>query len=178
VRSVLPGGGGEAAGLKEGDIITKVEGVTVYESSDLQERVGRLQPGDKINLTILRNGAEKNVTVTLKPEEVTARKAAVVSKSAAELYNRLGASFIPLTPSQKTKFHVGSGVLVTQVREGGMFDQFEVPVGSVVTKINQQPINSVADIDKAITNVKNGNVVVSGRYADGGSFNNSFMVGQ
>ncbi|MCC8425084.1 Do family serine endopeptidase [Mucilaginibacter sp. UR6-11] len=178
IRSVLPGGGGEAAGLKEGDIITKVEGVTVYESSDLQERVGRLQPGDKINLTILRNGSEKNITVTLKPEEVTERKAAVISKSAAELYNRLGASFMPLTPNQKAKFHVNGGVLVTQVREGGMFDQFEVPVGSVVTKINQQPINSVADIDKAITNVKNGAVVISGRYPDGGTFNNSFMVGQ
>ncbi|MDB5032546.1 Do family serine endopeptidase [Mucilaginibacter sp.] len=177
VDELVAGGGAEAAGLKKGDIITKVEGVTVYESSDLQERVARLQPGDKIHLTVMRDGNEKTFDVLLKAGAPVVRTA-VVSKSATELYNKLGASFMPVTPAQKSKFHLNGGVIVTQVRDGGIFDSFEVPVGSVVTKINQQPINSVADIDKAITNLKNGNVVISGYYPDGGSFNNSFMVGQ
>jgi serine protease Do len=68
VNSLVTGGGAEQAGIKTGDIITKVEGNPVYESSDLQERVGRLQPGDKINLTVLRDGGEKNLTVTLKAD--------------------------------------------------------------------------------------------------------------
>jgi serine protease Do len=177
VDEVIPGSGAEQAGLKKGDIISKVEGNVVYESSDLQERVGRLQPGDKIHVTVLRDGGEKNFTITLHADAPVVRTAEV-TKSATELYNRLGASFMPLTAAQKAKFHLNGGVLVTQVREGGMFDSFEVPVGSVVTKINQQPINSVADIDKAITNLKNGSVVISGHYPDGGSFNNSFMVAQ
>jgi serine protease Do len=176
VNTLVAGGGAELAGLKPGDIITKVEGNTVYESSDLQERVGRLQPGDKINLTVLRDGSEKNFTITLKPEAPAARVA--VSKSATELYNKLGASFMPLTQSQKSKFHVNGGVVVTQVREGGMFDNFDVQVGSVITSINKQPINSVADIDKAITVLKNGTVVINGFAPDGSKFANSFMVGQ
>ncbi|WP_317169365.1 hypothetical protein [Mucilaginibacter humi] len=73
----------------------------MYESSDLQERVGRLQPGDKIHLTVLRDGAEKNFTVTLKADAPTATRSATVTKSASELYNKLGASFVPLTPAQK-----------------------------------------------------------------------------
>jgi serine protease Do len=60
VNSLVPSGGAEQAGIKTGDIITKVDGNVVYESSDLQERVARLQPGDKINLTVLRNGSEKS----------------------------------------------------------------------------------------------------------------------
>jgi serine protease Do len=175
IRSIVPGGGGEAAGLKEGDIITKVEGVTVYESSDLQERVGRLQPGDKINLTVSRGGSEKNFTVMLKAEAPAVRTA-VNNRSVTELYNKMGASFMPLSQQQKSKFHVNGGVIVTQVREGGMFSDLDIPVGSVITEINKQPINSVADIDKAITGIRDGQLIITGRDVDGRSFTNRFVL--
>jgi len=174
VQQVVPGGGAEQAGLQKGDIITKVDGSAAYESSDLEERVGRLQPGDKIHLTVLRGNDEKNFTVTLKADMPTPKVA--VSKSAEELYNRLGASFSPVTQAQKSKFHINGGVVVTQVRQGGMFDNFEVPVGSVITSINRHRINSVSDIDNVITNLNNGNLIISGYYPDGTSFNNMFQV--
>lgn len=175
VSELVDGGGAEAAGVRKGDIITKVEGNPVYESSDLQERVGRLQPGDKINITVLRDGSEKNLTVTLKGE-AAAPKSAAVSKSAEELFNKLGASFQPLTKAQKAKFHVNNGVVVTQVRPGRLFYETDIPVGSIITNINKQPINSIADIDKAITNLRNGNLIITGIYPDGTSFNNMFQV--
>jgi serine protease Do len=177
VNEILPGSGAEQAGLKVGDIISKVEGNTVYESSDLQERVGRLQPGDKIHLTALRDGVEKNFTVTLKADAPSPRVAAV-SKSAAELYNKLGASFVPLNTQQKAKYHVNGGVLVTQVRSGGIFDEAEIPSGTIITNINKEPINTVADIDKAITNLRNGMLTIGGYYPDGTRFNNTFTVAQ
>ncbi|RYY35529.1 MAG: Do family serine endopeptidase [Sphingobacteriaceae bacterium] len=175
VNELVKGGGAEAAGVRTGDIITKVEGQPVYESSDLQERVGRLQPGDKINITVLRDGSEKNLNVTLKAE-AAAPKSAAVSKSAEELFNKLGASFQPLTKQQKAKFNITNGVVVTQVRLGRLFYETDIPVGSVITNINKQPINSVADIDKAITNLRNGNLIITGYYPDGTSFNNMFQV--
>jgi serine protease Do len=176
VNDLVPGGGAEQAGIKKGDIIEKVEGVPVYESSDLQERVGRLQPGDKISMTVLRDGKEKTFAVTLKADATPSNRTAAVSKSAEELFNKLGASFQPLTQAEKAKFHVNSGVKVTQVRPGRVFDNFEIPVGSIITSINKSPINSVADIDKAITNLRNGNLVISGYYPDGTNFNNMFQV--
>lgn len=178
VNEVVPGSGAAQAGIQKGDIITKVEGKPAYESSDLQETVGRLQPGDKINLTLLRGNDEKNVTVVLKADAGSVNRTAAVTKSAAELYNKLGASFQPLTPAQKSRFHVNNGVMVTQVRPGHMFDSFEVPVGSVITSINKQPINNTADIDRVITNLRNGNLIISGYYPDGTSFNNMFQEQQ
>ncbi|MDB5007903.1 MAG: serine protease [Mucilaginibacter sp.] len=165
VDQVLPGSGAAQAGIEKGDIITKVEGNTAYESSDLQERVGRLEPGDKIHLTVARGNEEKNFTVTLKANAPEPKVA--VSKSAEELYNRIGASFVPLNAAQKTKFHVNAGVVVTQVRGGGLFDNTEIPVGSVVTQINRQPITSVEDMDRALSNLKNGVLIISGFYPDG-----------
>jgi serine protease Do len=166
VDQVIPGGGAAQAGLEKGDIINKVDGNPAYASSDLQERVGRLHPGDKINLTVLRGNESKDFTVTLKANAPTPNKVAV-SKSTEELFNKIGASFVPLNVSQKAKFHVNAGVIVTQVRDGGLFDYTEVPVGSVITEINRQPIATTADIDRALTNLKNGVLTISGFYPDG-----------
>ena len=177
VKDLVHGGGAEAAGIKAGDVITKVDGSPIYESSDLQERVGELQPGDKVRLTVMREGAEKEFNVTLKADAApAARTAAAPSKSAAELFNKLGASFVPITKEQKAKFHVNSGIIVTQVRPGRLFDDTEIPVGSVITSINKSPIGSIADMDSAITNTRNGLLVISGVYPDGTSFSNTFQV--
>jgi len=175
VDDVMEGSGAEQAGIKKGDVITKVAGVNAYASSDLEEPVGRLQPGDKINLTVLHDGSEKNMSVTLKAD-VPAEKVAATPKSAEELYNKLGASFAPLTVAQKARLHVNGGVMVTQVRRGGMFADFDMPVGSVITGINNQPINSVGDIDKAITNIHNGIVIIAGIDNDGRMFKNRFQL--
>jgi serine protease Do len=174
VDNVVPGGGGEQAGLQKGDVIKKIEGVTAYESSDLQERVGRLQPGDKIHLTVLRGNDEKNFTVTLKAEAPAPKVA--VTKSGEELFNKIGASFVPLNAAQKAKFHVGFGVLVTQVRQDGLFDYTEVPVGSVITEINKQPIASVNDMDRALGHLRNGIVTISGFYPDGSRLRSTIKV--
>jgi Do/DeqQ family serine protease len=174
VDQVLPGSGAAQAGLQTGDIITKVDGNPAYASSDLQEPVGRLHPGDKINLTVLHGSDVKNVTVTLKAD--VPAPAPAVSASTEELFNRIGASFIPLNQAQKNRFHVNTGVLVTQVREGGLFDFTDVPVGSVITDINRQPIASSADIDHALSNLKNGLLTISGFYPDGTRLRSTITV--
>jgi len=178
VDDVAANSGAAQAGLQHGDIITKVNGKTVYESSDLQEPVARLQPGDKINITIQRGSEEKNVAVTLKADAGNlSQRTAMNSKSAEEMYNKLGASFKALTPAQKAKYHVNSGVVVTQVRPGLLFDDTQIPVGSIITSINKQPVNSTEDISKALANSKKGMLLISGYYPDGGSFNNMFQQG-
>ncbi len=177
VDDVAPGSGAAAAGLQHGDIITKVDGKIVYESSDLQEPVARLQPGDKIDLTVLRGDDQKNVSVTLKADAGNLNRTAAVSKSSEELYNKLGASFKPLNPAQKARYRVHSGVVVTQVRPGLLFDDTQIPVGSVITSINKQPVNNSDDISRAITNMRNGNLIITGYYPDGTAFNNVFQQG-
>jgi serine protease Do len=177
IDNVAPGSGAAQAGLQHGDIITKVNGKTVYESSDLQEPVARLQPGDKIDITVLRNGDEKNVSVTLKADAGNLAPTTAMTKSAEEMYNKLGASFKAISPAQKAKFHITSGVMVTQVRPGLLFDDTQIPVGSIITNINKQPVNNTDDVSRAIANMKNGNLIISGYYPDGTAFNNVFSQG-
>src|SRR5690606_35438541 len=106
--------------------LTKLDGRTITSSSDLQERIYRLRPGDKVNLTYKRDGKERDVTVTLKEDtsasEREAESESVAKRSATELYNQLGAGFVPTTDAKKKELGVSSGVTVTQVHQGGWFD--------------------------------------------------------
>ena len=79
----------------------------------------------------------------------------------------MGASFKPLSPAEKAKFHVNAGVVITQVRDGGVFDVAEVPVGSVITSINRRPVASVDDFDRVLSNISGSTIVFSGYYPDG-----------
>jgi serine protease Do len=163
------------SGLQHGDIITKVDGKTAYESSDLQEPVARLHPGDAIDLTVLRGNEVKSIHVMLTATAGNLAANIASNKSSQELLNKLGASFEPLTKAQKLKFNIETGVTVTAVQPGLLFDTVQIPTGSVITSINKQPVNNADDVSKAITNLQNGNLLISGYYPDGTKFNNLFQ---
>lgn len=164
VQNVVKGGGAEAAGIKAGDIIKKIDGRTIYSSSDLQERVARLRPGDKVKLTYKRDGKEKEVTVTLKGEEASKSSSddESTSASATEIFNKLGASFIPATDARKKELGINSGVVVTQVHRGGVFEYFGVERGLVITEVNGRPVNNVDDVEAALANTKRNIVRIKG----------------
>ena len=162
VSDVMPNGGGAAAGIRKGDIIKKVAGKEVFSSPDLQEKIGRMSPGDKIQLTIARDGKEQQVNVTLKGDNSLATKTMLASKSTGTTINKLGASFAPASPATKAKYGVKSGVVVTQVVPGKAFDNLDVPKGLLVTSINGKPVNSAKDVEAALPTSKSGKTTVSG----------------
>lgn len=174
VNEVVAGGGAAAAGIQAGDIIKKVDGVTIYDSPDLQEKIGRLNPGDKVKLSILRGGALKDYTVTLKGESSVGVVAGNSNKGIS--IEKLGASFAPITPAQKAKYGISNGVVVTGVTEGKAFDNYGIPKGLVITKVNGQSVNSVADVEKALPKTSRNDIVnISG--VDGqGTFSYNFPI--
>jgi serine protease Do len=178
VNSVVPNGGGAAAGLKKGDVITKIDGNVIYSSPDLQERVARLRPGDKVKLTYKRDGKEKEVTVTLKGDESikSSKEGNANSRSTAELYNKLGAGFIPANAQLKKKFNISSGVVVSDVRKDGLFAAYDVPKGSIITSINGRPVNNVDDVESALGSSKNDMVQITGITQDGVRYKSAFPL--
>ncbi|HLR51217.1 MAG TPA: Do family serine endopeptidase [Candidatus Sphingobacterium stercoripullorum] len=164
VQEVLKDGAAEQSGLKKGDVITKIDGKTIYASPDLQERVARLRPGDKIRLTYKRDGKERNVDVTLKPSSDKTEKdrKEEVDKSTKEIYNKLGATFMPLSDKQKQEYGINNGVVVTQVYRGGAFEFVGIQKGLVITEVNGKPVNDSDDVESALANTKRNFVYVKG----------------
>ena len=164
VQEVLKDGAAEQSGLKKGDVITKIDGKTIYASPDLQERVARLRPGDKIRLTYKRDGKERNVDVTLKPgsDKTEKDRKEEVDKSTKEIYNKLGATFMPLSDKQKQEYGINNGVVVTQVYRGGAFEFVGIQKGLVITEVNGKPVNDSDDVESALANTKRNFVYVKG----------------
>ncbi len=174
VSDVLPSGAAASAGIKSGDIIKKVNGVTIYDSPDLQERIGRMSPGDKVNLTVLRtDGSTKNIDVTLKGESSVAVAKTETTKATGASIAKLGASFAPVSAAQKQKYGIKGGVVVTNVVPGQMFDYWGAKKGLIITKVNGADVNSAADIEKALPTSRDGRTTISG-ISDEGSFTYSF----
>jgi len=172
VNEVIPGGGAAQAGLKEGDIITKVEGNTIISPADLQERIGRLGPGDKVQLSYLRDGKTLSANVTLKGEE----SLKIAGSSSSSAVKNLGASFAPASESIKKKFKITSGVVVSNVKPGGYFDQLDLPQGTVITSVNGTSVNSSADVEKAIASGRNNMATISGITPDGLQIRYQFQI--
>ena len=176
VSDVVPNGGAEAAGIKEGDIIKKVDGIEIFDSPDLQEKIGRMRPGDKVALTVLKtDGSTKNVNVTLKPESniSLASSKTVESKATGATISKLGAAFAPASSAVKAKYGVQNGVVVTGVTPGKLFDNMDVQKGLVITKVNGKPVNNANDIEKALPTSKDGKTTISG-VGENGSYTFSF----
>ncbi len=177
VNGVSPNGAAAAAGIKEGDIIKKVEGVEIYDSPDLQEKIGRLRPGDKVSLGVLKtDGSMKTVSVTLKPESSVSLASSAKKTSAlptGTTVAKLGASFAPASAAVKAKYKATSGVVVTNVEPGKLFDYFDVTKGLLITTINGKPVNSSADVEKALATSGNGKTTIAG-FGENGAYTFSF----
>lgn len=176
VNSVVENGGAAAAGIKTGDIIKKVDGKDIYDSPDLQEKIGRMRPGEKVALTVLKSdGALKNLTVTLKPENKVTLAASKEkdTKATGATMAKLGATFAPASDAVKAKYGIKNGVVVTSVVPGKLFDSFDVSKGLVITKVNGKEVNSTADIEKALPSSPNGNTTIAG-FSENGAYTFSF----
>jgi Do/DeqQ family serine protease len=172
VNSTTPNGAAAAAGIKEGDIIKKLNGVNVITSSDLQEKIGTMSPGDKVQLTVLRSGSLKGYNLTLKGDE-SVKTALGNAPAITEIANNLGATFIPLNDATKKKFGLTTGVIVSAVTPGKIFDMYDMPKGTVITSVNGKGVNNN---DQVIAALKQDAKMVSlqGIVPDGSRFRVTF----
>jgi putative serine protease PepD len=72
VSCVVPGGPAASAGLKSGDVITSLDGKSVTSYNSLTSAVLAAQPGEKVAITVTRDGSTKNLSVTLTNRPATA----------------------------------------------------------------------------------------------------------
>ena len=136
------------AGIKDGDIITKINGVAVKSSAELQEQVGRHRPGDKIDVAYIREGKEKTVAVTLKNQQGDTQ---VIKNKGIEA---LGASLEEVGDDLKQKLRISGGVQVVGLQKNSLLAQSGVQKGLIILKINNKNIRKVTDIE-AVVNANN-----------------------
>ena len=148
VAKVVEDGAAEAAGLKEGDVITSLDGKKVTSFGELQGVLAKKRPGDKVNITYLRDKKSLKATLTLKNEQGNTK---VVKNADTDV---LGADFRPITDAQKKQLEISYGLEVIKVNGGKMKDA-GVPKGFIIQRVNDEPMRSFDDLQNAVKEANN-----------------------
>ncbi|HET6253416.1 MAG TPA: trypsin-like peptidase domain-containing protein [Puia sp.] len=159
VIDVDPKGAAGEAGLKKGDVITRINGEKVDEDAQLAELIAREKPGDAVKITYDRNGSEQTVTATLKDNmgSFASTKAAVQS---------LGADLTDLSKDDAAKLGITGGVVVNNIHDGGVLsNQTNMRPGFIITKVGDQPVKSVDEFKDALSK-QGSNFQLQGIYPD------------
>lgn len=161
VAGTDPEGAASAVGIQQGDVITRMNGAVVSSGAQLSEQIARQKPGDKVKLTYLRDGVEKNVEVMLKGKmgEIAGGPAATVQS--------LGADFATLPRENARELGISGGVQVVDISEGVLADQTNMKKGFVITRIGDIPVRSVEEL-KAALGRQSGNFQIEGMYPGSG----------
>jgi serine protease Do len=148
---------GAKAGLKVGDVITELNGKTVSDAGELQAQVGEKQPGTTLQLTVLRDGKNVDVPVTLEAMSKGDRD----NETAETGHNkpRWGLGLGDLTPDLRQQLQAGDdvhGAVIEQVTPGSPADNAGLQQGQVITEVDRHPVQSASDVQKALANVPKG----------------------
>lgn len=149
------------AGVEKGDVITAVNGVKVKSASALQEQISKYRPGDKVELTIDRNGSTKKYTVELRNAQGSTK--VVKSGDGTEI---MGGAFKALTDEQKRKLGVSYGIEVTGVTNGKL-QSAGIKKGFIIMIVNNQKISAPEDFEKIVDNILQGRTEDQGLFIKG-----------
>ncbi|MBS1662210.1 MAG: trypsin-like peptidase domain-containing protein [Bacteroidetes bacterium] len=152
------GAAGEA-GIKKGDVITKINDQPVSSDARLAELVARQQPGDKIKITYLRDAKEHTVTAELKGALGTFAS----SKSAA--IESLGADFSDLSASDASRLSIAGGVVVNNIRNGILSNETNMRPGFIITKVGDHSVKNLTEFKEALAG-QTDNFQIEGVYPD------------
>ncbi|HXR84949.1 MAG TPA: trypsin-like peptidase domain-containing protein [Hanamia sp.] len=147
ITDLVAEGAAKQAGMQVGDEITKINGVAVSSGSELQEQLSSYKPGDKITVTVLRNGTEKNLNVTLKNN---AGNYDIVKPTT--MLDKLGADLQTLDPKRAKELGLAGGVVVRKINEGALNDQTRMRDGFIITKVNGKEVKTLDDLKNLIGN--------------------------
>ncbi len=163
VARVNENGAAESAGVKEGDVIVKLGDKNVSTTSELQELVARNRPGDKINVTVNRDGKEKTLTATLKniKGEITP-----IKKEPVILNKVLGIELAEVEKGELKKLNIDSGVKIKKILAGKIKEETNIKEGFVITAIDKRKISKPSDVEMVVTD-RSGGILIEGVYPSG-----------
>jgi len=154
VESVVAGDPADKAGVRPGDTVVRVDNFPVKTTRDLIGYVSSKAPGSKVHLTVMRDGRETGVTVTL--NERGADNSADNEKGGRgsdESHGKLGVSVRPITPQMRQMLGLTSsidGLYVEHVKEVSPAADANLRDGDIITQVNGRALTSTDEFARIV----------------------------
>jgi serine protease Do len=154
VQALTPGAPAEKAGVKRGDIITRVDGKPIQNSRDVQRQVLSRGVGEAVALEIWRDG--KPVILTAKAAELPGEDGQVGAATSDEAQSgkaKLGLNLQTLTPQMAGRFglRADGGVLISGIKPGSPAAEAGLVRGDVILEVNRRPVRSAEDASRLLS---------------------------
>src|SRR5215469_16975728 len=174
IEDVAPGSPADKAGMKPGDVITRVNGQAVRNGSDLVNPIAQTPIGQSVQLSYVRDKQQKDVSLTVADRSKLFPQTADNNDDQPEVGEEtgpIGAHVEELTPdiSRKLGMPKVTGVVVTEVEPASFAEDLGLARRDVITEVNHMPINSMADYRREIAKLKPGQdilIKVASRQSD------------
>ncbi|MFY0598165.1 MAG: Do family serine endopeptidase [Cyclobacteriaceae bacterium] len=161
VQGVVSNSAADDAGLEVDDVIVSIEGKAVDNVAELQEQVALNSPGDKIEVTFIREGKTRTTLATLKNADNNMDLVQVERPMVVE-----GLKVEPVSETLKNQLKIESGVQITSL-DNDKWAEANIKEGFIVTKIDRKPINTPEDLTASLERAKGEGLLIEGVYPNG-----------
>jgi len=166
VNSTTENGAANDAGIKPGDVIIKIDGIDVKSEPKFREMIGLKRPGEKVKVTVNRDGKVSDYIVTLK--NLNGGESIVKKPETKSTLSKLGVKINDISKAEKTEIGVRNGVKVEKVfEEGSIARDTDIREGFIITRVGNTRVDSVDEFNLAIQNAvknKEDGVLICGIY--------------
>jgi Do/DeqQ family serine protease len=162
VDNVFEGSAAKDAGLKSNDVIVKINTNNISSFPELKEHLATHSPGDKVNITYIRNGSNMETFAVLKNMKNTTE----ILKNETTSTQQLGLKVQALSAQELNQYRVPGGVKILKIEDGIIARNTKIRPGFVITSINDLPIKSENELTRILTSKKGSKIVMDGFYPD------------
>jgi serine protease Do len=162
VSEVVPGGPGDKAGLKVGDIVVAFNGATIEDANQFRQLVAQSAPGAVATISIIRDGQKTDLKATLgtRPAEPQAKAAPGKGQEAPpKASSALGLTVETLAPDIARQLGLkadDTGAVITDVTSAGAADEAGLRAGDVIKEVNRARVKTAEDLEQEIKRYKSG----------------------
>jgi serine protease Do len=161
VASVEKGSPADKAGLENHDVLLEMNGKKIESYDTFRNDVAVMKPGNNLRLTVLRNGKNVEINVTLgeRPKEIAQGDQSNGQQNSQE---SLGITVQNVTKDLADQFgyQLGAGVIVTGVAPGSPASEAGIQPGDLIKSINRQTVNSVDEFEQTLNNIKGNKILL------------------
>ncbi len=158
VATLDPSGAAVKAGIQPGDVIIEFNGEPVESVDELVQRVVRTTPGTTVPVTVVRNGSETTLSITV--EELDLEAEAQTSDNAPEDVSAgFGMTLQDLTPDWARRLRAPSGTsgaVVVDLEPRGAAARARVQPGDIILEVNRNPVGGATDASRELQQVPSG----------------------
>lgn len=164
VDSLLENSAAGAAGVEAGDVITAVNDEPVANSAELQERIARYRPGDKVRLELLRESERLNIPVELRSQY--GNKVLAKGEKPHAVLQKLGADLETLPAEKAEALGIDGGVQVKALYNGKIRQYTNMQEGFIITKVDGEAVTDCENLIARLEDKPAGGLLLEGIYED------------